>query len=107
MTIIGDLIITDIKATSDAAINITSKVRNTFPKSITKSAQDTATNTPDTIDSTAVIDTAAINNKYKYNLQHIMAEIKYLKINKNEGVKDKDIELKVKLVKKSPKIRRR
>ena len=36
-----------------------------------------------------------------------MAEIKYLKINKNKGVKDKDIELGVKLVKKSPRIRRR
>jgi len=38
MTIMGDLIIADIKATSDAAINITSEVRNTFLKSITKSA---------------------------------------------------------------------
>ena len=38
ITIIGDLIITDIKTTSNAAINITSKVRNIFPKSITKSA---------------------------------------------------------------------
>ena len=38
-----------------------------------------------------------------------MAEIKYLKINKNKGVKDKDkdAELGVKLVKKPPKIRRR
>ena len=36
-----------------------------------------------------------------------MAEIKYLKINKNKGIKDKDIELGVKLVKKSPRIRRR
>jgi len=36
-----------------------------------------------------------------------MAEIKCLKINKNEGVKDKDAELEVKLVKKSLRIRRR
>jgi len=36
-----------------------------------------------------------------------MAEIKSLKINKNEGVKDKDIELGVKLIKKSLRIRRR
>jgi len=36
-----------------------------------------------------------------------MVKIKSLKINKNKGVKDKDIELKVKLVKKSPKIRHR
>ena len=36
-----------------------------------------------------------------------MAEIKYLKINKNKGVKDKDVELGVKLVKKSPRIRRK
>ena len=36
-----------------------------------------------------------------------MAEIKSLKINRNKGVKDKDIKLKVKLVKKSPKIRYR
>jgi len=36
-----------------------------------------------------------------------MAKIKNLKINKNEGVKDKDIELGVKLVKKSLRIRRR
>jgi len=36
-----------------------------------------------------------------------MAEIKSLKINKNEGVKDKDVELGVKLVKKSLRIRRR
>lgn len=68
MTIAGDLIITDTKATSDAAINITSEVRNTFPKSIIKSAQDAATNTPDTIDSTAATDTAATNDKYEYNL---------------------------------------
>ena len=102
MTIAGDLIIADTKATSDAAINITSEVRNTFPKSITKSAQDAATNTPDTIDSTA-----ATNDKYEYNLQHIMAEIKCLKINKNEGVKGEDAESGVKLVKKSPRMRRR
>ena len=36
-----------------------------------------------------------------------MVEIKYLKINKNKGIKDKDIELRVKLVKKSLRIRRR
>jgi len=36
-----------------------------------------------------------------------MAEIKYLKINKNKGVKDKDAKLEVKLVKKSLRIRRR
>jgi len=36
-----------------------------------------------------------------------MAEIKSLKINKNKGIKDKNIELGVKLVKKSLKIRRR
>jgi hypothetical protein len=36
-----------------------------------------------------------------------MAEIKYLKINKNKGIKDKDAELGVKLVKKSLRIRRR
>jgi len=36
-----------------------------------------------------------------------MAEIKYLKINKNKGVKDKDIKLRVKLVKKSLRIRHR
>jgi hypothetical protein len=66
------------------------------------SAQDAATNTLDTIDSTI-----ATNDKYKYNLQDIMAEIKSLKINKNKGVNDKDIELGVKLVKKSPRIRRR
>jgi len=36
-----------------------------------------------------------------------MAEIKSLKINKNKGVKDENVELKVKLVKKSPRIRRR
>jgi len=36
-----------------------------------------------------------------------MAKIKYLKINKNKGVKDKDVELGVKLVKKSPRIRRK
>ena len=36
-----------------------------------------------------------------------MVEIKYLKINKNKGIKDKDIKLGVKLVKKSLKIRRR
>jgi len=53
------------------------------------------------------MDTAAINDKYKYNLQYIMAEIKYLKINKNEGVKDEDVKLGVKLIKKSLKIRRR
>jgi len=38
ITIIGDLIIADTKATFDAAINITSKVKNTFLKSTTKSA---------------------------------------------------------------------
>jgi len=107
MTIIGDLIIADTKATSNAAINITSKVRNTFLKSITKSAQDAATNTLDTIDSTTATDTVATNDKYKYNLQYIMAEIKCLKINKNKGIKDEDTELGVKLVKKSPRIRRR
>ena len=36
-----------------------------------------------------------------------MAEIKYLKINKNKGIKNKDTELGVKLVKKSLRIRRR
>jgi len=36
-----------------------------------------------------------------------MAEIKCLKINKNEGIKDEDIELGVKLVKKSLRMRRR
>ena len=36
-----------------------------------------------------------------------MAEIKSLKINKNKGVKDKVIKLGVKLVKKSPKMRRK
>jgi len=36
-----------------------------------------------------------------------MAKIKYLKINKNKGIKDEDAELGVKLVKKSPRIRRR
>jgi len=36
-----------------------------------------------------------------------MAEIKSLKINKNEGIKDEDIELGVKLIKKSLRIRRR
>ena len=34
-----------------------------------------------------------------------MAEIKSLKINKNKGIKDKDIESGVKLVKKSPRKR--
>ena len=48
-----------------------------------------------------------MNDKYKYNLQHIMVEIKYLKINKNEGIKDEDIELGVKLIKKSLRIRRK
>ena len=46
-----------------------------------------------------------MNNKYKYTLQDIMAEIKSLKINRNEGIKDKNIKLKVKLVKKFLKIR--
>jgi len=36
-----------------------------------------------------------------------MAEIKYLKINKDKGVKDKDAELGIKLIKKSVRIRRR
>jgi len=36
-----------------------------------------------------------------------MAEIKSLKINKNKGIKDEDVELGVKLVKKSLRIRRR
>ena len=36
-----------------------------------------------------------------------MVEIKCLKINKNKGIKDKDVELGVKLVKKSLRIRRR
>jgi len=36
-----------------------------------------------------------------------MVEIKCLKINKNEGVKGKDAELGVKLVKKSLRMRRR
>jgi len=36
-----------------------------------------------------------------------MVEIKSLKINKNKSVKDEDVELGVKLVKKSPRIRRR
>ena len=48
-----------------------------------------------------------MNDKYKYTLQDLIIEIKNLKINKNEGVKDKDVELRIKLVKKSPKIRRR
>ena len=34
-----------------------------------------------------------------------MAEIKGLKINKNKGVKDEDVELRVKLVKKSLRIK--
>jgi len=68
MTIIGDLIIADIKVTSNAAINIINKVRNTFLKSITKSAQDATINTLDIIDRTAAIDTAVMNDKYKYNL---------------------------------------
>jgi len=46
-----------------------------------------------------------MNNKYKYTLQDIMVEIKSLKINNNKGVKDEDIELTVKLVKKSLRIR--
>ena len=62
-------------------------------------------NTLNTIDSTTATDTTAINNKYKYILQDIIAEIKSLKINRNKGVKDKNIKLKVKLVKKSLKIR--
>jgi len=105
ITIAGDLIIADTKATSDAAINITSEVRNIFPKFIIKSAQDAATNTPDTTDSTAATDTAATNDKYEYTLQDIIAEIKSLKINKNEGVKDEDVELEIKLVKKPLKMR--
>jgi len=48
-----------------------------------------------------------MNDKYKYNLQYIIAEIKCLKINKNESVKDEDVELGVKLVKKSLRIRRK
>jgi hypothetical protein len=32
-----------------------------------------------------------MNDKYKYTLQDIMAEIKSLKIDKNKGVIDKDI----------------
>jgi len=36
-----------------------------------------------------------------------MAEIKGLKINKNKSIRDKDVELGVKLIKKSPRIRRR
>jgi len=36
-----------------------------------------------------------------------MAKIKSLKINKNKGVKDKDIKLGVKLIKKSLRIRHR
>ena len=62
-------------------------------------------NTLNTINSTTAINTAAINDKYKYTLQDIMAEIKSLKINRNEGVKDKNIKLKIKLVKKFLKIR--
>ena len=68
MTIVGDFIIADIKATFDIAINITSKVRNTFLKSTTKSAQDAAINILNTTDSTVAIDTIATNNKYKYTL---------------------------------------
>jgi len=36
-----------------------------------------------------------------------MVKIKSLKINKNEGVKDKDVKSGVKLMKKSPRIRYR
>ena len=68
MTIIGDFIIADIKAIFNAAINITSKVRNTFLKSTIKSAQDAAINILNIIDSTAATDTAATNDKYKYTL---------------------------------------
>ena len=59
----------------------------------------------DTTNSTAATDTVAMNNKYEYTLQDIIAEIKNLKINRNKGVKDKNIKLKVKLVKKFLKIR--
>ena len=106
MTITGDLIIADTKATFNAVINITSKVRNTFLKSIIKSAQDATTNILNTTDSTTATDTAATNDKYEYTLQDIMAEIKSLKINKNEGVKNEDVE-SVKLVKKSLKMKRK
>ena len=40
-------------------------------------------------------------------MEDIIAEIKSLKINKNKGIKDEVVELGVKLVKKSPKIRRK
>jgi len=48
MTIVDAFIIADTKATSNAAINITSKVRDTFLKSTIESAQDAAINTLNT-----------------------------------------------------------
>jgi len=48
-----------------------------------------------------------MKDKYEYTLQDIMVEIKSLKINKNKGIKDEDVELGVKLVKKSLRMRRR
>ena len=105
-------------------IKVSDKVAETFQKSIKESAQDAAINTlntildidtvigfVDTIGITIEVDTRLTDNEskrqFKCDLKAIIVGIKSYRINKNKDIKDINIELGVKQVNRSQRIRHR